>query len=178
MTTEEAIEAFLSKHSNDEQVPHSEAYQMLFEELGDQLLPGLLSLLRSLVPEIRGTAINLLSIRRPHEAHVAAAIAPLIRDGDGFVMLTATDRLAEFPQEMVQPFLDDAYRMVLDHQDADDIVPSIAAIRLCLRSDFTSYKEALLPRLFSLLDANEGGFEQFLLFMTLQDIGLVSEEEC
>ena len=70
-----------------------------------------------------------------------------------------------------------AYRMVLDHQDADDVVPSIAAIRLCLRSDFTSFKEALLPRLFSLLDANEGGFEQFLLLMTLQDIGLVSEEE-
>ena len=177
MTTEEAIEAFLNKHSNDEQVPHSEAYQMLFEELGDQLLPGLLSLLRSLVPEIRGTAINLLSIRRPHEAHVAAAIAPLIRDADGFVMLTATDRLAEFPNEMVQPFLDDAYQMALEHLDAEDVVPSIAAMRLCLRSDFTSYKEALLPRLFSLLDANDGGFEQFLLFMTLQDIGLVSEEE-
>ena len=115
MTTEEAIEAFLSKHSNDEQVPHSEAYQMLFEELGDQLLPGLFSLLKSPTPEIRGTAINLLSIRRPHEAHVAAAIAPLIRDADGFVMLTATDRLAEFPQEMVQPFLDDAYQMALEH---------------------------------------------------------------
>ena len=150
---------------------------MLFEELGDQLLPGLLSLLRSLVPEIRGTAINLLSIRRPHEAHVAAAIAPLIRDADGFVMLTATDRLAEFPNEMVQPFLDDAYQMALEHLDAEDVVPSIAAMRLCLRSDFTSYKEALLPRLFSLLDANDGGFEHFLLFMTLQDIGLVSEEE-
>ena len=177
MTTEEAIEAFLSKHSNDEQVPHSEAYQMLFEELGDQLLPGLLSLLRSLVPEIRGTAINLLSIRRPHEAHVAAAIAPLIRDADGFVMLTATDRLAEFPNEMVQPFLDDAYQMALEHLDAEDVVPSIAAMRLCLRSDFTSYKEALLPKLVSLLDAYEGGFEHFLLFMTLQDIGLVSEEE-
>ena len=92
-------------------------------------------------------------------------------------MLTATDRLAEFPNEMVQPFLDDAYQMALEHLDAEDVVPSIAAMRLCLRSDFTSYKEALLPRLFSLLDANDGGFEQFLLFMTLQDIGLVSEEE-
>ena len=177
MTTEEAIEAFLSKHSNDEQVSNSEAYQMLFEELGDQLLPGLLSLLRSPVPEIRGTAVNLLSVRRPHEQHVAAAIAPLIRDADGFVMLTATDRLAEFPLPMVQPFLDDAYQMVLDHQDAKDIVPSIAAMRLCLRSDFVSFKEALLPRLLSMVVEYECGFEYFLLFLTLKNLGLVAEED-
>jgi hypothetical protein len=177
MTTEEAIEAFLIKHSDNEQMPNSDAYQMLLEELGDQLLPGLLSLLKSPMSEIRGTAVNLLSIRRPHEAQVAAAIAPLIRDGDGFVMLTATDRLAEFPLEMVQPFLDDAYQMVLDHQDAKDVVPSIAAMRLCLRSDFASFKEALLPRLLSMVLEYECGFEHFLLFLTLKNLGLVEEED-
>ena len=149
---------------------------MLFEELGDALVPGLLGLLQSPDPDVRGTCIGLLSVRRPHEAYVAAAIAPLIRDPHGYVMLTATDKLAEFPLAIVQPFLADAYQMLYDHLDADDAVPSIAAMRLCLRSDFDSYKEALLPRLFSMLDIYEG-FEQFLLLMTLQDLGLAVEDQ-
>ncbi len=97
MTTEATIEAFLNRHPPDASLPYTEGYQMLFEELGDALVPGLLRLLQSPDPDIRGTCIGLLSVRRPHEAHVAAAIAPLIRDAHGYVMLTATDKLAEFP---------------------------------------------------------------------------------
>ncbi len=175
MSTEATIEAFLSRHPPDTRLPCTDAYQMLLEELGDALVPGLLRLLQSPDPDVRGTCIGLLSVRRPHVAHVAAAIAPLIRDPHGYVMLTATDKLAEFPLPMVEPFLADAYQMFHDHLDTDDVVPSIAAMRLCLRSDFDSYKEALLPRLFSMLDTYEG-FEQFLLLMTLQDLGLAVED--
>ncbi len=77
---------------------------------------------------------------------------------------------------MIEPFLGDAYQMFHDHLDAEDVVPSIAAMRLCLRSDFDSYKEALLPRLLAMLDTHEG-FEQFLLLMTLQEIGLAEEDQ-
>jgi len=149
---------------------------MLLEELGDALVSGLLRLLQSPDPDIRGTCIGLLSVRRPHEAHVAAAIAPLIRDAHGYVMLTATDKLAEFPLSMIEPFLADAYQMFHDHLDAEDVVPSIAAMRLCLRSDFDSYKDALLPSLLAMLDTHEG-FEQFLLLMTLQELGLAEEDK-
>ena len=176
MSTEATIEAFLSGHPPDTRLPCTNAYQMLLEELGDALVPGLLRLLQSPDPDVRGTCIGLLSVRRPHEAHVAAAIAPLIRDLHGYVMLTATDKLAEFPLPMVEPFLADAYQMFHDHLDTDDVVPSIAAMRLCLRSDFDSYKEALLPRLLAMLDSHEG-FEQFLLLMTLKDIGLADEDQ-
>lgn len=175
MTPEDAIEDFLSKHSDDRKTSDAEVYQMLLEELGDQLLPALLSLLRSPTPSMRAAAINLLALRRPHEGHVAAALAPLIRDPHGLVMLTATDRLAEFPLAMTQPFLDDAYQMVFDHQDAEDEVPSIAAMRLCLRSDFQAFKEDLLPKLHSMLGIY-AGFEHYLLTMTLHDLGMVEEE--
>jgi len=90
MTTEATIEAFLNRHSPDESLPDTEGYQMLCEEVGDALVPALLRLLRSPDPDVRGTCIGLLSARRPHEAHVAAAIAPLIHDQNGYVMLTAT----------------------------------------------------------------------------------------
>lgn len=175
MTAEETIEAFLDKHWDGNRIPSSEAYQTLLEELGERLLPGLLSLLLSPNAATRAAAINLLCTRRPHEEHVAAAIAPLIRDHHGYVMLTATDRLAEFPSEMVKPFLDDAYQMVLDHQDTGDEVPSIAAMRLCLRADFEAYKDALLPRLLAMHELYEG-FEGYLLAMTLHDLGMAEEE--
>lgn len=175
MTPEEAIEDFLNKRSEDNSVSDSEAYQMLLEELGDQLLPGLLSLLQSPTASMRATAINLLALRRPHEGIVAAAIAPLIRDAHGLVMLTATDRLAELPLAMTKPFLDDAYQMVLDHQDAEDEVPSIAAMRLCLRADCETFRDALLPKLLSMLEAYSG-FEHCLLTMTLHDLGMAEEE--
>lgn len=171
MTTVEAIEAFLSKHSEDRRISDAEAYQMLLENVGDQLLPGLLSLFQSERSEIRAAAINLLSTSRPHEQHVADAIGPMIRDPHGYVMLTATDRLAEFQLAMIRPFLADAYQMVHDHQDADDQVPAIAAMRLCLRSDFEAFKEALLPRLLAMIDTHEG-LEGYLLSMTLHDLGL------
>lgn len=171
MTAVEAIEAFLTKNSEDRRTSDSETYRLLLEAFGDQLLPGLLSLLQSPRPEIRAAAITLLSTRRPHERRVADAIGLLIRDPDGLVMLTATDRLAEFPLEMVRPFLDDAYQMFHDHIDAEDVVPSIAAMRLCLRVDFEAFKEALLPRLLSMIELYDG-LEGYLLSMTLHDLGL------
>lgn len=174
MTTEAAIEAFLAKHVDCEKLSDADAYQMLLEHLGDELLPGLLGLLKSPRPSSRAAAIDLLATRRPHVHHVAAAIAPLIRDANGNVMLTATDRLAEFPSEMVTLFLDDAYQMVLDHQDSEDVVPSIAAMRLCLRVAFDSYKEALLPRLLS-MHAVYFGIEGYLLSLTLRDLGMAEE---
>ena len=174
MTTDSFLLDFLAKHSADKTLSHSEAYQTLLEELDERLLPGLLSLLGSPTPGTRAAAINLLATRLPHEQRVVGAVAPLIRDPDGYVMLTATDRLAEFPRAMVEPFLADAYQMVLDHLDSEDEVPSIAAMRLCLRVDFEAFKEALLPRLLAMHDVYEG-FEGHLLSLTLHDLGLIEE---
>jgi len=176
MDTEDVLDRFLNQYSDDPKMSHDEGYQMLFEELGETLLPGLLRMLNDCSPEVRACSINLLATRRPFEEHVAAAIAPLIRDPNGLVMLTATDRLGEFPDSMVRPFLPDAYQMVFDHQDAEDVVPGLAAMRLCLRKGYEDYKDVLMPMVLSGLQLHEEGLENYLLIRTLHDLGMIADE--
>ena len=178
MDTEDVLNRFLIQYYSDDpkKISHAEGYQMLFEELGETLLPCLLRLLNDPSPEVRACSINLLATRRPFEETVAAAIAPLIRDPNGLVMLTATDRLGEFPDSMVRPFLHDAFQMVFDHQDAEDVVPGLAAMRLCLRKGYQDYKDTLMPMVLSGVELYEEGLENYLLITTLQELGMIADE--
>lgn len=157
-------------------MPFDEAHQILLNKLCGTLVPRLLPLLSDPSPKIRAAAIEVLTRHRPFEKHVALAIAPLIRDPDGLVMLTSTDRLGEFPDSMVSPFLSDAYQMVFDHQDDEDVVPALAAMRLCLRKGYQDYKDVFMPMVLSGLQFYEQGLEHYLLITTLHELGMAPDE--
>lgn len=176
MNTEDIVDQLIKGYCGDPGVDHDEAYQILFEQHGDTLVPALLRLLSDPSPQVRACSINLLATRRPCEEHVVAAIAPLIRDPDGLVMLTATDRLGEFPDSMVSPFLSDAHQMVFDNQDDDDVVPALAAMRLCLRKGYQDYKDVFMPMVLSGLRFYEQGLEHYLLITTLHELGMAPDE--
>lgn len=167
MNSEEAVDAFLEKHEQDEWLDHTDGYQKLFESCGEELLPGLLRLTKHSVPEVRAAVVSLLATRRPHTPEMLEAIAPLLFDPNPMVQVRVLNHLPDFG-EMAAPLAVDAYILITADKHNEDQLPRALAIQFLLSLHPSKY-DHLLFDLHDIVERDKGDMAETVALSLLMD---------
>lgn len=172
METESAIERFITNHQEEKWLEHSDGYQLLLENCGENLLPSLLRLTRHRLAEVRAVVVSMLATRRPHTPEMMEAIAPLINDPDPLVRIRALTHLSDFG-ELAASVVPDVYALIEAEKHFPDQLPRVTAISFLLEHDRSTW-EFLIEELFEVVMADKSDLAEFSALRTLIDLGVVS----
>jgi len=169
MNSEEAMEKYLAEYDSDTWEEHSDGYQRLLEECGDQLLPALMKCTKHPKPEVRAAAASLLATRRPHTPEMIEAIAPLINDSEPLVRIQTLECLKEFG-DLALPLQDELYGIVQRERTEKDQVPRILAMGALLQMNREAWEEELMPELTKSATAQTGALSDFVAVCCLLEL--------
>jgi hypothetical protein len=169
MTSEEALERFAAECQEDASMDNADAYHLLSEECGVNLLPTLLQCLQHTEVNVRAVSVSLLVHHRPHTPEIVQAIAPLVSDPEPAVRIKALVSLKEFGV-MALPLTDHIYGIVQREKDAVDQVPRILAMSLLLHMDRSTWEQELTPQLVAVATAQTGGLVEFVALQCLLEL--------
>ena len=163
MDSEEAVIKFID--SADDWVSVSDAYQMLLEEIGDDLLDRLICLTKHSSPEVRAVAVSLLAARRPHNPDIIDVIEPLLDDPDHLVRVRVLDSLSEYG-ELAEPLVPAVHRIVEEEKTSSDQLPRMLAISF-LVSIAQQSCDYLIDEVLGVLKQEKGDMAEFVALQTL-----------
>ena len=169
MDSEEALEKYIAEYDSDTWEEHSDGYQRLLEECGDQLLPALMKCTKHPQPEVRAAAASLLATRRPHTPEMIEAIAPLINDPEPLVRMRTIECLKAFGT-LALPLVDPLYEIVQGERTEKDQVPRILAMGALLHIDREAWEEELMPELTKVATAQTGKLADFVAVCCLLEL--------
>jgi HEAT repeat protein len=177
MNSEEAMEKFLADYDSDTWEEHSDGYQRLLEECGEELLPALLKCTKHPQPEVRAAAASLLATRRPHTPEMIEAIAPLINDPEPLVRIQTLEAVKEFG-DLALHLVDQLYEIVQQEKAKKDQVPRILAMGALLHIDREAWEDELMPELTKAATAQTGKLADFVAVCCLLELhGIEMPEE-
>ena len=177
MNSEEALEKYRAEYDSDTWEEHSDGYQRLLEECGDQLLPALMKCTQHPQPEVRAAAASLLATRRPHTPEMIEAIAPLLNDPEPLVRIKTIECLKQFG-DLALPLQDQLYEIVQQEKAKKDQVPRILAMGALLHIDREAWEEELMPELTKAATAQTSKLADFVAVCCLLELhGIEMPEE-
>lgn len=169
MESEKAIIKFIE--TADDWLSVSDAYQVLLEEIGDDLFDVLLSLTQHPCAEVRAVTVSLLAARRPHDQKTIDSITHLLDDPDPLVRVRTIDSLSEYG-ELAAPLVPRIQSIVEREKNNPDQLLRMVAISFLVSIDQQSC-EYLIDEVLGVLKQEKGDMAEFVALQTLISWGKI-----